>query len=78
MISEPDRQVVIQFRSFEEAINCLQLDRIYYGKKVLSLTSKYLRCPAIPTINTERIKQVSIKAYDEFRKIFVTNLPCMP
>lgn len=45
---------------------------------MLSITSKYLKKPPALTINVDRIKQVQTKVYDEFRKIYVINLPPMP
>ena len=45
---------------------------------MLSISSRFLKKPAVPTLATDRIKQVQIKSYDEFRKIFVSNLPSLP
>ena len=71
-------------RSFEEAENCLFLDRLYYvfinlikGRKVLSIKSVFFETPSFTRMNIAKLKRMHYKVQDEFRKMYVGNLPYM-
>lgn len=74
----------LNFRSEEEAANCLQLNQIYFvidgaiqGKKVLFISSRFLAVNKGKPLNLDKLKIVKNEVQDKFRQLYVANLPYM-